>query len=133
MSFFKKRRRTTEEWERLRQEDSRGLSRVLAMLGLIFLVLESFLAVMLVLPAWLEWQELVFDREYAEQNLQRTQQAEEEAHNRLIWMMDPEYFEQIARDSVNQAKDGEKVIRRARVIDHAIRRDTPIRPANSSH
>lgn len=117
----------------IRQADSRGLSRVLAMFGLIFLVLESFLAVMLVLPAWLERQELAFDREYSEQNLRRVQQEEEEAHNRFLWMMDPEYFEQIARDRANLAKPGEKVIRRTSAIDHAARRDVPTHSAKSSH
>lgn len=130
--FVRRRRRTTEELEMLRQADSRGLSRVLAMLGLIFLVLESFLAIMLILPAWLEWQELAFDREYTEQALQRAQQEEEEAHNRFLWMMDPEYFEQIARDRANQAKAGEKVIRRARSVNHAARQDTPAHPKNSA-
>ncbi len=133
LPFVKKRRRTSEELELLRQADSRGLSRVLAMLGLIFLVLESFLAIMLVLPAWLEWQELAFDREYTEQTLQRAQEDEEEAHNRFLWMMDPEYFEQIARDRANQAKAGEKVIRRTRATNHAAGQDTPAHPVNSSH
>ncbi len=117
---FKKGRRTNEELEMLRLEDSRGISRVLAMLGLIFLVLESFLAVMLVLPAWLKRQELVFEREYMEQALQQAQQIEEEAHNRFLWMMDPEYLEQIARDRANQAKPNEKVIRRPRTVNQNI-------------
>ncbi len=85
---------------------------MLSICGLIFLALEAFLGTMLVLPAWLELQTLRQQRELAIVKLDNAREEEEEAHDRFIWMMDPEYFEQVARDRANQAKEGEIVIRR---------------------
>lgn len=113
MRLFPKRRRPTqEELEYTRQNRSLGIRHVLSVSGLIFLALVAFLASMLVLPPLLELQTLRREKEQVELRLQRAQYEETEAHNRYLWMMDPEYFEQIARDRANQAKEGETVIRR---------------------
>ena len=89
---------------------------MLSICGLIFLAFAAFLGFTLVLPASLELQSLQQQRESVLQRLNRAQEEEEEAHDRFIWMMDPEYFEQIARDRANQAKEGETVIRLPRAI-----------------
>lgn len=113
MRLFRKRRRPTqEELEYTQQSRSLGIRRVLGVSGLIFLALVAFLASMLVVPPMLELQNLRRERERVELRLQRAQYEEAEAHSRYLWMMDPEYFEQIARDRANQAKEGETVIRR---------------------
>lgn len=109
---FARRRRTCEEIERRREEQTAGMGRVLGICGLIFLAFETLAGTMLVLPAWLEVQSLRQQRESVNQRLSKAQEEEGEAHNRYIWMMDPEYFEQTARDRANQAKEGETVIRR---------------------
>lgn len=116
MSLITRKRRsrpTLEEIEYIRQNRSQGIRRVLGVSGLIFLSLVAFIASMLVLPPLLELQTLEREREQVLLRLQRAQFEEQEAHNRYLWMMDPEYFEQIARDRANQAKPGETVIRRA--------------------
>lgn len=111
-NFLRRNRTTLEEQEIIRQSRSRGIRHVLSVSGLIFLALVAFLASMLVLPQRLELQTLHREKERVELRLKRAQEEETEAHNRYLWMMDPEYFEQIARDRANQAKDGETVIRR---------------------
>lgn len=113
--FTRRKRPTHQELEFLRHNRSMGIRRVLGVSGLIFLALVAFLASMLVLPPMLELQNLQREKELVELRLQRAQNEESEAHNRYIWMMDPEYFEQIARDRANQAKEGETVIRRPHV------------------
>lgn len=110
--FPHRKRPTLEELEFIRQSRSLGIRRVLGVSGLIFLALVAFLASMLVLPPLLELQTLRQEKERVERKLQRARDEEDEAHSRFLWMMDPEYFEQIARDRANQAKEGETVIRR---------------------
>lgn len=128
MRIFPRRRRPTqEELEYTRQSRSLGIRRVLFVSGLIFLALVAFLASTLVLPPLLELQNLRQERARVELRLQRAQYEEEEAHNRYLWMMDPEYFEQIARDRANQAKEGETVIRR-RPADTPPPPNTPTTP-----
>lgn len=122
--FFRRKRPTLEEQEVIRQSRSQGIRRVLSVSGLIFLALVAFLACMLVLPPMLELQNLRREKERVELRLKRAQDEEHEAHSRFMWMMDPEYFEQIARDRANQAKEGETVIRRP-----ATPEQTPPRPA----
>lgn len=119
--------RTPEDEDQHRQRQSRGLGHMLGICGLIFLVLEAFLGTMLVLPAWLELQSLQQKRDLAVYKLERERDEEEEAHDRFVWMMDPEYFEQVARDRANQAKDGEIVIRRPSASS---RRMLPATPEN---
>ncbi len=111
--FSDKQNRTREDEDRRRQRQNQGLGHMLSICGLIFLALEAFLGTMLVLPAWLELQNLRRQHEAIAFKLNKARDEEEETHDRFIWMMDPEYFEQIARDRANQAKDGEIVIRRA--------------------
>lgn len=126
MAFFYARRRrpTLEEQEVIRQSRSQGIRRVLGVSGLIFLALEAFLASMLVLTPMLDLQTQHHELERTRQRLQRARDEEDEAHSRYLWMMDPEYFEQVARDRANQAKDGETVIRRPAATE------PPVRPAN---
>lgn len=116
MSIFPRKRRsrpTLEEIEFIRQNRSQGIRHVIVVSGLIFLALVAFIASMLVLPPLLELQTLNREKERVELRLKRAQYEEQEAHNRFLWMMDPDYFEQIARDRANQAKPGETVIHRA--------------------
>lgn len=112
LPFPHRKRPSLEEQEEIRQNRSQGIRRVLGVSGLIFLALVAFLASMLVLPPMLELQNLRREKERVELLLKRAQEEEHEAHSRYLWMMDPEYFEQIARDRANQAKEGETVIRR---------------------
>lgn len=103
---------------------------MLGICGLIFLALEAFLGTMLVLPAWLELQSLRQQREAVILKLDKARDEEEEAHDRFIWMMDPEYFEQVARDRANQAKDGEIVVRRPSATN---RPPTPAARSGNEH
>lgn len=124
--FFSRRNRPTlEELAVIQQSRSRGIRSVLSVSGLIFLALVAFLATALVLPPLQELQSLRKERERVERRLQRAQDEETEAHNRYLWMLDPEYFEQIARDRANQAKEGETVIRRPAATEPP----QPTRPA----
>lgn len=110
--IFRRRRPTLEEQAVIQQSRSRGIRSVLSVSGLVFLALVAFLATALVLPPLHELHALRKERERVLHRLQRAQDEEYEAHSRYLWMMDPEYFEQIARDRANQAKPGETVIRR---------------------
>lgn len=110
--LFHIRRRTVEELEEIRANRSQGIRGILRVAGIIFLVLVSFLVSMLLLTPFLELYSLRQEKEHVEEMLRRAQMEEEKAHNHFLWMSDPEYYEQIARDRANQAKDGEHVIRR---------------------
>lgn len=112
LPFLRRRHRTLEEIEDLRATRTTGIRHILGVSGIIFLALVAFLAAMLVLPPMLDLQALQQEKERAELRLQRARAEEAEAHSRYLWMMDPEYYEQLARDRANQAKAGEKVIRR---------------------
>ncbi len=112
MHLFSRRRRTLEELESIREDRTKGVRHILVVSGIIFLALVAFLGSMLVVPPMLDLQALRLEQERAELMLRRAQAEEAEARSRFMWMMDPEYFEQMARDRANQAKDGEKVIRR---------------------
>lgn len=128
MRLFRKRRRLTqEELEYSQQTRSLGIRRVLSVSGLIFLALVAFLASLLVVPPMLELQNLRREKERVQLRLQRAQYEEAEAHNRYLWMMDPEYFEQIARDRANQAKEGETVIRRPSNPTPPVHQPSPMR------
>ena len=80
--------------------------------GLIFLVLVAVIASMLLLTPVLELNNLEQERKRAEHLLKRAKATESEAYNKYLWMSDPEYFEQVARDRANQAKEGETIVRR---------------------
>lgn len=112
LPFFPSRRRSIEELEEIRASRSNGIRGVLRVSGIIFLVLVSFLVSMLLLTPFLELYSLRQEKEHVEELLRRARMEEEKAHNHFLWMTDPEYYEQIARDSANQAKEGEHVIRR---------------------
>ena len=116
LPFFRRNRPTLEEQAVIQQSRSRGIRSVLSVSGLVFLALVGFLATALVLPPLQELQALRKEKERVLHRLQRAQDEEQEAHSRYLWMMDPEYFEQIARDRANQAKEGETVIRRPAAV-----------------
>jgi len=114
-----------EELEDIRANRSAGIRRVIAVAGIIFLALVVFLASMLILPPLLELKTLEKQQAHYELLLKRAKEAEKEAHDSFLWMSDPEYFEQIARDRANQAKDGETVIRRPAKTTIPAPSDTP--------
>jgi hypothetical protein len=111
--FFKLRRMPTlEEIERERERRSRGIRSMLKVAGIIFLALVAFISSMLLLNPMLQLHSLEQEKVRAEQQLLKARQVESEAYHRFLWMDDPEYFEQIARDRANQAKAGEHLVRR---------------------
>ncbi len=111
-SFLRSRHRPTlEELEASRRRHSNGVRCVLGVATLILLVLVSFLLSTLVLPPLLDLHLLNRQLETAQAQLRHAKEEEEEARNRLFWMSDPEYFEQIARERADMAKPGETVIR----------------------
>lgn len=120
---FRARRRTLEELEDIRANRSTGIHRVIVVAGIIFLAFVVFLASMLILPPMLELKALQKEKAHYEALLKHAQETEREAHDSFLWMSDPEYFEQIARDRANLAKDGEIVIRRPS------KPGTPVKPA----
>lgn len=117
--LFARRHRTLEELDEIRATRAAGISRVIWVSGIILLTLVAFVLSMLVLTPLLERSSLEQEREYAQSQLERAKKDEAEARNRFLWMSDPEYFEQQARDRANQAKDGEIVVRRPTVEEEA--------------
>lgn len=91
---------------------SSGMRDLMTVCGLIVLSLVVFLATMLMLPPMLELRQLEHEQAHVRKQLERARDAENRAFQRLRWMSDPEYYEQVARDRANQAKDGETIIRR---------------------
>ncbi len=115
-SFIRRKHRPTlEELETTREHRADGIRGVIGVTTLILLVLVAFLVSTLVLPPLLELHTLKRQLETAKTQLRHAQEEESEARDRFIWMQDPEYFEQIARERANQAKPGETVIRFAPV------------------
>lgn len=112
LPFLKKHRPTLEEIEEIRTNRTEGIRRVIAVFGIIFLVLVSFLVSMLVLTPLLELYALKQEKEHVEYLLSQKRKEEEEAHNRFRWTADPEYFENLARDRANMAMEDETIIRR---------------------
>lgn len=112
LPFFKRRIPTLLEIEEQRSLRSRGIRGMIKVTGVIILVLIAVIASMLLLNPVLELHMLQQDRDRALAQLRKAKATEAEAHNKSLWMADPEYFEQIARDRANQAKEGEHIIRR---------------------
>ena len=110
--FFKRRIPTLEELQELQDIRTKGIRGMMKVTGIIFLVLVALIASMLLLTPILELHTLEQERNRAEQLLLRARNTETEAYNKLLWMSDPEYFEQMARDRANQAKEGEHIVRR---------------------
>lgn len=110
--FISRRIPTLEEIQEQRDIRSKGIHGMIKVAGIIFLVLVALIASMLLLNPILELHTLEQERDRAEQQLRRAKATEAEAYNKLLWMSDPEYFEQMARDRANQAKEGEHIIRR---------------------
>ncbi len=116
--FFRRSYPTLEELESIRAKRTMGIRRVLGVFGLIFLGFVAFLASMLVLQPMLELQKLRQQKEHTEFQLRRARAEEAEAHSRYIWMTtDPEYYEQLARDRADMAKEGETIVRRPTPAD----------------
>ncbi len=115
--FGRRHRPTLEELEEVREKRTRGLRGILGVSGIIFMVLVAFVASMFLLTPLLELYALEQEKEIAQEQLRRARAEEAEAYSRYRWMMDPEYFEQMARDRANQAKDGEFVVRRPTADD----------------
>ena len=105
-------RRNLDELEEKRQSRQHGISGLIVVTGIILLVLVAFLTSLLVLNPLLELYHLEQQRDQAQDEFRRAKAAETQAYNEFHWMMDPEYFEQVARDRANLAKPGETVIHR---------------------
>lgn len=112
MFLFRTRRRTLEELEEVRSSRAAGIRSIITVLGVIFLVLVTFLVSMMALTPMLELQALRQQKKRVEELLILKRKEEKEAHDRFRWTADPEYFEQLARDRANMAMEGETVIRR---------------------
>ena len=112
LPFFSRRIPTLEEIQHQRDIRSRGIRGMIKVTGVIFLVLVAVIASMLLLTPILELNTLEQERKRAEQQLARAKAIESEEYHKYLWMSDPEYFEQVARDRANQAKEGEVIIRR---------------------
>lgn len=110
--FFQRLRPTLEELDFRRSTRAEGIRGVLKVFGIIFILLVAFLVSMLLLTPLVDLYLLEQEKERVERQLQTAKAEEAEAHDRLRWMMDPEYFEQLARDRANMAKDGEIIVRR---------------------
>ena len=110
--LFKRKVPTLKEIQERRDKRNKGLHGVIKVGGIIFLVLAAVINSMLLLSPVLELHKLEQERELALQQLQQAMATETEARNKFQWMSDPEYFEQIARDRANQAKEGETIVRR---------------------
>ena len=109
--LFKRKVPTLKEIQERRDKRNKGLHGVIKVGGIIFLVLAAVIISMLLLSPVLELHKLEQERELALQQLQQAMATETEARNKFQWMSDPEYFEQIARDRANQAKEGETIVR----------------------
>ncbi|MBQ7024496.1 MAG: septum formation initiator family protein [Akkermansia sp.] len=109
---------TLDELDAIRARRTAGISHVLGVTALIFLGFVAFLASMLVLKPLLELQKLRQLKEHTEYQLQRARAEEAEAQNIYMWMTsDPEFYEQLARDRADMAKEGEIIIRRPTPAD----------------
>lgn len=112
--FFRPdRRRPLDELELVRQERSEGIKHILPVFGLILLVSIAFLSSLIVLRPLFGLRRLEEERGAMQKQLARARADMERAHNEYRWMQDPEYFEQLARDRANLAKEGETVLRPA--------------------
>lgn len=112
MRFFHRRYRNLDERDALRVQRSVGIRGVLGVVAVILLVLAAFIAAMVVLSPLFELNNLREEKVMVYKQLEQAKREEKQAEDRYRWMMDPEYFEQVARDRANLAKDGETVIRR---------------------
>ncbi|MDO5471894.1 MAG: septum formation initiator family protein [Akkermansia sp.] len=117
LPFLRRSYHTLEELDNIRDQRSKGIRHVLGVSALIFLGLVAFLGTMLMLPPMLELQRLHQQKEHTEYQLRKAREEEAEAYSRYIWMTDPEYFEQVARDRADMAKEGEIIIRRPSPAD----------------
>lgn len=108
-----------DELELLRRERTEGIGSILPVFGLILMVSLAFLASLIVLTPLFGLHRLEQEKETAKAALRQAQDDMIRAHDEYIWMQDPEYFEQIARDRANLAKVDEIIIRRPEAIKRA--------------
>lgn len=111
--FRQGRPRRIDELELVRQQRSEGIKHILPVFGLILLVSIAFLSSLIVLTPLFGLRRLEEERTGMQKQLVQARADMERAHNEFHWMQDPEYFEQIARDRANLAKEGETVLRPA--------------------
>lgn len=110
-SIRNKRKRSIAKMQGLTEvKRSEGLDRIFMLL-----ILVAFLAVSIVVAAFIilphtEMMSLREELAAKKEQVQRAQEREEQARQHLKWMEDPEYAEQIARDSANQAHATETII-----------------------
>lgn len=112
LPFFRSHLPTLEELEEKRAQRARGINGMIKVTGIIILVMVAIITSMLLLSPVLELHRLEQERERAYQKLKQAKNNETEAYNKLTWMSDTEYFENMIRDVFNMAKEGETVIRR---------------------
>ena len=116
--FLSKTHRTLEELEAIREKRTKGIHHFMGVSALIFMGLVAFLGSMLILRPMMELQQLRQLKEQTLYELEKARAEEAEAHNRYVWMTtDPEYYEQLARDRADMAKEGESIIRRPTPAD----------------
>lgn len=108
---FLRRHKTLAELEQIAIDRTSGIRRMIAVIGIIFLVVITFLVSMLVLNPMFELHALKQEKKLVEEKLRIIQQEEKEAKNRYLWTSDPEYFENLARDRAGMVMEGETVIR----------------------
>lgn len=89
----------------------RGVNSLIRVFAIILLSLFFFVGGSIVLTPLIQLHALRQQQQVAEQTLERVKEEEAEAINRYLWIQDPEYYEQIARDRANMAKPGEVVVR----------------------
>ncbi len=97
-------------WEAQNEHMAEGTRALIAVLGLILLVLVAFAGSLLVLQPRKLRDDLKNELQEAREELARAKQEVERARERYLWMQDPEYLEQIARDVAQQAYPEERVI-----------------------
>ena len=112
LPFYSTGRRILDDLEERRASRQHGINGMIVLAGMVLLVMVLFLASLLVLNPLMDLYRLEQDRDQAQSEYNRAKAAETQAYNEFHWMMDPEYFEQVARDRANQAKAGETVIHR---------------------
>lgn len=111
--FRRRRGYNLMEREMLAAQRTSGVRQVVRVAAVIVLVIAAFLGSMIVLSPLFDLYELREEKELMEQKLERARRIEQKYRNRYEWMQDPEYYEQIARDRANMAKEGETIIRPA--------------------
>lgn len=111
-SIRKKRKRSIEQMQGIEAEKrNEGLGRIFLLLAIILFVAIFIGVAAFILPPHTELASLREELAAKKEQVARAKDREEQARRHLAWMEDPEYAEQIARDSANQARADETIIR----------------------